>query len=141
MVALLSELAPEIIIQIFKSAQHPRVATSLSETSLKFNAIWKENAGPICSSILPRIIPHFSKAQELVNTQRARNGSDAPGQDKYVLATQRAQALLRNQRLAYLLMDSTEKALNAQGTSLSSSEYVPVYYQAISLFNMTTFRT
>ena len=124
----LSKLMPEIIIQIFKSAENLDTATSLSSTSYKFNAIWKENAGSICSLILPRGVPHLVKAQELIDTQLGDIEENATGQGFYEQVIQRVGLLFQNKRLAHLAMKFDVKKVESGKSRFSSSVYVPAYY-------------
>ena len=70
----ITDLAPELIIQILKSSDNFADATSLSVTSRRMFTIWKMNVDSICEAILPRVIDCFEQARELLTAQERPRG-------------------------------------------------------------------
>ena len=73
---ILSDLAPELIIQILKSADSFADLTSLSSTSRKLFIIWKTNDGAICEVVLARTVPCYEQIQELLTAQERAEGDE-----------------------------------------------------------------
>lgn len=71
---VLTDLAPELFIQILKSSESFADVTSFSSTSRKMFVIWKTNLDAICEAILPRTIDCFEEAQELLAAQERAEG-------------------------------------------------------------------
>lgn len=71
---ILTDLAPELLIQILKSADNFADVTSLSSTSRKIFIIWKTNVDAICEAVLPRIVDCFEQALELLAAQKKVEG-------------------------------------------------------------------
>ncbi|MCJ1454650.1 hypothetical protein MMC28_005003 [Mycoblastus sanguinarius] len=66
----ISELAPELILQIFESLNNYQDITALNATSGKFYSIWQLNAVPISNAVFIRSIDSFDDALELLDAQR-----------------------------------------------------------------------
>ena len=66
----LSNLAPELLIQTFKSAEDFSTVTSLSGTCRHFRDIWKTNTSSICDAVLHRVSLCPKQAIELLNTRQ-----------------------------------------------------------------------
>ena len=62
-----SDLAPELILQIFKSVDGASAITALNATSRKFYKVWRANAASISDAVFSRTIPCFDDAKELSN--------------------------------------------------------------------------
>ena len=73
---ILSDLAPELIIQILKSADSFADLTSLSSTSRNLFIIWKTNDGAICEVVLARTVPCYEQIQELLTAQERAEGDE-----------------------------------------------------------------
>ena len=71
---LLTDLPPELLIQILKSSDNFADVTSLSSTSRKLFIIWKTYMDAICETILPRTVPCFAQACELKDAQEEAEG-------------------------------------------------------------------
>ncbi len=64
-----SRLAPELVLQIFKSLDSHHDTVALSATSRKINTIWQLNASTISKAVIPRSIERYDLAIELVDAQ------------------------------------------------------------------------
>ena len=73
---ILTDLAPELIIQILKSSDSFADLTSLSSASRKLFIIWKTNDDAICEAILARRVPCYEQVQELLAAQKKAEGND-----------------------------------------------------------------
>ena len=73
-----TDLAPELLIQILKSSDSFADVTSLSSTSRKMFIIWKTNIDVICDAILPRTVPCYAQARELMEAQEKVAGNEHP---------------------------------------------------------------
>ena len=71
---VLTDLPPELLIQILKSSDSFADVTSLSSTSRKSFIIWKTNMNAICETILQRNVPCFAQACELKDAQEKDEG-------------------------------------------------------------------
>lgn len=72
----LTDLAPELLIQIFKLSKNFTVATSLSRTSHKLFTVWQLNLEVICQAILPRTVRFYAQARELIDAQERVKGAE-----------------------------------------------------------------
>ena len=61
----LSDLAPEILVQVFKTFDQPRTITAFVSTSCKTYDIWRLNTASISLSVLPRYIKCYDEAAEI----------------------------------------------------------------------------
>lgn len=75
---ILPNVAPELLIQIFKSLNSFADVTSLSSTCRKMSVVWKRNARVICDAILTRTIPCFTQAQDFINAQEKAESDKQP---------------------------------------------------------------
>lgn len=64
---LLSNIPPEVILQIFRYADDFSTANALLRTSSVFHCIWLLNANAIAVSILPRAVRYYAEARVLVH--------------------------------------------------------------------------
>lgn len=74
----LTDLAPELLIQILKSSDSFADVTSLSSTSRKMFIIWETNNDVICDTILARTVPCYAQARELMEAQKKAAGNEHP---------------------------------------------------------------
>ena len=75
----LISLPPEIILNVFKSADDYTTVIALICTASIFYDVWCHNATLITNMVLPRTIEYFENAQKLLNTQdQAMQVSDCP---------------------------------------------------------------
>ena len=72
----MTDLAPELLIQILKSSDSFADVTSLSSTSRKMFIVWKMNLEVICKAILARTVPYYAQARELVDAQEKAQGDE-----------------------------------------------------------------
>jgi len=63
----LSGLAPEQVLQVFKSLDNHHDITALSANPRKFNEVWQLNASTISKAVIPRSIERHDLAIELVD--------------------------------------------------------------------------
>ncbi len=68
-IASLSELAPELLLHLFKSLDSHGTIVSLNSASTKFYRIWRLNTLSISNAVLPRSIACFEEAQTLLKVQ------------------------------------------------------------------------
>ena len=94
----LSNLAPEILLQVFKTFDQPQTITAFASTSGKLCDIWRLNTATISVSVLPRYINSYQDAVEVFWLQTcsfhpylARNGD-------YFTTILRNKLLLENAR-------------------------------------------
>lgn len=73
---ILTDLAPELIIQILKSSDSFADITVLSSTSRKVFIIWKRSVDTICNAVLKRTVPCFAQACELVDAEKKGGGHE-----------------------------------------------------------------
>lgn len=67
---LFARLPLELIASIFTHLGVISDVVHLAQVSQCFNGIWRDNAGSICSSIMPRSITCFQDAEVLLKTQQ-----------------------------------------------------------------------
>lgn len=72
----MSKLAPEIILQIFKSLDSHHTIIAFNLTSSKFYNVWRLNTASISKKVLSRSIESFDYAQELVRVQEHALGEN-----------------------------------------------------------------
>lgn len=74
----LTDLAPELLIQILKSSDSFADVTSLSSTSRKMFIIWETNNDVICDTILARTVLVMHKHGSLWKLRRKRQAMSIP---------------------------------------------------------------
>ncbi len=67
---LLSELPPEMSINIFEGLDSFRDIAALASTSRKFHDIWRSNSSAIWKAVRPCAIPCLKDAEELLKVER-----------------------------------------------------------------------
>ena len=73
---ILTDLAPELIIQVLKSSGSFADLASLSSTSRKLFIIWKTNNGAICEAVLARTLPCYEQVRELLAAQEKAESNE-----------------------------------------------------------------
>lgn len=72
----ITNLAPELILQIYQHLEQSRDITALNSTSQKLYSIWHLNAHSISDVVLPRAIDCYDSALELLEIQERVQGVD-----------------------------------------------------------------
>ena len=138
-------LAPELVIQVFKSTNDFRTVSSLSGTSSRFYKIWRSNIPAISNAVLPGAVEFYDRAQELLNAQEeaARIERETQGPSNPSHTPDASEAAI--QRTTQYLLDSKtvlvglqrfqedECALSVEGESC----FKRAYYRAASLATAT----
>lgn len=143
---ILTDLAPELLIHILKSADNFADVTSLSSISRKMFIVWKTNIDVICNAILERTVPCFAQARELVETQEKAEG-DEHVVFGYQSAIDRVQWMLKEadtaakvfvhfQSDAYVIFSAYDRALVKQKTL--RIDFIKAYYRATTLATLGT---
>lgn len=73
---ILTDLAPELLIQILKSSDNFADVTSLSSSSRKMFIVWEMNIDTICEAVLARTIDCFEQACGLLAAQERAEGEE-----------------------------------------------------------------
>lgn len=139
----LTDLAPELLVQILKSSDCFEDVTSFSSTSRQMFIIWKTNIDTICDAILPRVVPCFAQARELIDAQEKAEG-DEHFIFGYQFAVGRAQWMLKRadvaaKALKYFQNDFPSR--NKEGflmgknslTSADRTDFFQAYYRAMTM--------
>lgn len=144
---ILTDLAPELIIQILKSSDSFADLTSLSGASRKLFIIWKTNDDAICEAILARSVPCYEQVQELLAAQEKAEGDDH-SVFGYQSATDRAKWMLKEAATAARALLYFEKNLRmiwaenrfpveqAVLTSAERTDFVRAYHRATTLVTL-----
>ncbi|KAK3175176.1 hypothetical protein OEA41_002422 [Lepraria neglecta] len=72
----LSDLAPELLLHVYKCLNNIKDIVALARTSHQFNKIWKSNTASISNAVLSRTIECFHDALKLVRVQQNQRKSD-----------------------------------------------------------------
>ncbi|KAL8767542.1 MAG: hypothetical protein Q9194_005948 [Teloschistes cf. exilis] len=67
--APLLTLPPELLCQIFESADDFSVVAALARTNRRLDAIWRSNTISICKAVIPRAISHLPDADRLAEAE------------------------------------------------------------------------
>lgn len=145
----LTDLAPELIIQILKSSDNLADLTSLGSTSRKLFIIWKTNDSAICEAVLTRSVPCYEQIleqlQELSSAQAAVWGVES---DEYSVfgfqsASDRAKRILKEadtaaKALVYLENDIcklwvSNELPDERLTLAERTDFVRAYHRAVTL--------
>ena len=95
----LSDLAPETVLQIFKSISHPGTITALASTSRKFYDIWRPNTARISREVLPRYVFGYDYAMQVYFLQHRRLALHMVTSRDYFTTILRNKILLENARV------------------------------------------
>lgn len=118
----LTDLAPELIIQILKSSDSFADVTSLSGTCRKMFIIWKTNVDTISEVILARTVPCYAEALELIDAQETAEG-DEHSVFGYQSAVDRAKWMLKDADTAARALVYFEKFFRKE---LPNIQLVPI---------------
>ena len=102
--ATLSSLPPEILCQVFQSADDFSVVAALGQTARKFYNTWREHPTSICKAVAPRIFSNLADAELLVDMEEEAEASKQDSCDDRAIF--RAKRLLFNARCASAAYDS-----------------------------------
>lgn len=91
---MLSTLAPELILQIYKSLDDHHSITSLNTTSRHFYQIWRANASSISDVVLQRSMDYYEDVCELVRFHPLRSTDCKGAMDAYQSTLDRNKQLL-----------------------------------------------
>ncbi|KAL2040206.1 hypothetical protein N7G274_007109 [Stereocaulon virgatum] len=94
----LSDLTPEILVQVFKIFDQPRTITAFASTSGKTYNIWRLNTASISSSVLPRYIQCYDDAAGIFWLQTVRFHPYLTSDRDYFTTILRNKLLLENAR-------------------------------------------
>lgn len=143
----LTDLAPELLIQVLKSSDTFADVTSLRGTSRKIFMIWKTNLGAIREAVLPRTIDCFEQARELLAAQE-RVGGERHVVHEHQTAMDRVKWMLKGaDTAARALGYFEEKVIHNQNrfefgvyspkriplTPIESTDFIRAYYRAKTL--------
>ncbi len=129
---ILTDLAPELIIQILKSSDSFADLTSLSSTSRKMFIIWKTNIDGICEAILPRTVPYYAQARELIEAQEKAEG-DEHSVFGYQSAVDRAKWMFEDADTAAKVLDHFEQWVCGKLSWAEQQDFIRAYYRATTL--------
>ena len=140
---LLTDLPPELLIQILKSSDNFSDVTSLSSTSRKLFIIWKTNTDAICETILPRNVPCFAQACGLKDAQEKHQG-DLRSVFSYQSTSDRVRWLMNGAAIAAQALRYFEKTLvrlyrknrplAENGLTLEEqTDFIRSFYRAVTL--------
>ncbi|KAF2251490.1 hypothetical protein BU26DRAFT_603900 [Trematosphaeria pertusa] len=96
--SLFSALPPELICQVFESADDFSVVAALAQTARIFYHTWRENPTSICRAVAPRVFSNLTDAEQLLDMQEeaeAVSQSQGGREQKSII---RAKRLLSNAR-------------------------------------------
>jgi hypothetical protein len=116
----LSTLPPEIILNVFKSADDFSDVAALARTAHIFNNVWKQNPNSICKAVLPRAITNLPAAEKLLEAQEKAGGVSSMQDDEKADggdSTQDASCLKSINRAKLLLS-------NARWASAAASHWI-----------------
>ena len=145
---ILTELAPELIIQILKSSDRFADLISLSSTSRKMFIIWKMNIDGICEAVVARCVPGYAQAKEVIEAQEKTEGDEHSGFG-YKSAVDRAKWIFKDADIAakalhyfeQWLFDSwTNRRLSVKKAKLTLTEqkhFIRAYYRATILATLS----
>lgn len=107
-VIMLSTLAPELILHIYKSLDDHHSITSLNTTSSQLYQVWRANAPGISDAVLQRSIDCYDDACELVRVQQ--QGSIGPQRVKnaYRMALDKNEQILSNHAVITLAREHSQ---------------------------------
>lgn len=94
----LGTLPPEMILNIFKSADNFSDIAALAQTAHVFNDVWKQNPNSICEAVIPRAITNLPAAEDLRELQEEFEGGGSSQDGSYSTSVTRARRLLSNAR-------------------------------------------
>ena len=137
---ILTDLAPELLIQILKSADSFADVTSLSSTSRKMFILWKTNVDAICEAILPRLVDCFEQALEFLAAKEKVEG-DKHAFFGHMTAVDRAEWMLRwadtaAKALVYFEENVIQNAHNEHLFRMTASDrvdFLRAYYRTATL--------
>lgn len=141
---ILTDLAPELIIQIFKSSDSFADLTSLSSVSRKLFIIWKTNDNAICEAVLPRAVPCYEQIQELL-AARERAERDEHFIFGFQSALDRAKWILKETDTAAKALDCFQKKIcklwagnwfpveQAVLTPAERTDFIRAFYRSMTL--------
>ncbi len=144
---ILTDLAPELLIQILKSSHCFADVTSLASTSRKMFIVWKMNHEVICEAILALTVPCYTQALELINAQEIAEG-DEHSVFGYQSAIDRAQWILKEADTAFdalvyfkdhvfcTIVDRAPPHEQATLTRAEEYNFVQAYYRANTLVTL-----
>ena len=137
---ILTDLAPELLIQILKLTDSFADVTSLSSISRKMLIIWKTNVDAICAAILPRTVDCFEQALEFLAAQEKVQG-DEHALFGHMTAVDRAERMLKwrdtaAKALVYFEEDAIQNAHIGPLFRMTPSDrvdFLRAYYGAATL--------
>ena len=129
---ILTDLAPELIIQILKSSDSFADLTSISSTSRKMFLIWKMNIDSICEAVLARTVPCYAQARELIEAQEKAEG-DEYSVIGYQSAIDRAKWMFKDADIAAYAVDVFQEMIFRKMTRADQKDFIRAYYRATTL--------
>lgn len=147
----LTDLAPELIIQILKSSDDFADLTSLGSASRKLFIIWKTNDNAICETVLARSVPCYKQIQEqlqvLLDVQATRGPAESEEYSGFGFrsASDRAKRIVREADTAAKALVYFEDSIcklwvaikfpveRALLTSAERTDFVRAYHRAVTL--------
>ena len=100
MPASFSTLPPELICQVFESADDFTVVSALAQTARIFYRVWRENPTSICQAVAPRIFSNLPDAERLLDIQEEAEAVSLSQDNREQKSINRAKRLLFNARCA-----------------------------------------
>lgn len=134
----LTDLAPELIIQILKSSDSFADVTSLSGTCRKMFIIWKTNVDTISEAILARTVPCYAEALELIDAQETAEG-DEHSVFGYQSAVDRAKWMLKDADTAARALVYFEKFFRKELPSIQLVSIPSIRPRRLTLAERTDF--
>lgn len=98
--SLFSTLPPELICQVFESADNFSEVTALAQTARIFYYTWRENATSICKAVAPRVLWNLTTAERLLDMQEEAEAASQSQEGREEKSYIRAKRLLFNARCA-----------------------------------------
>ena len=104
----LSELLPEVLLQVYKSLDNIEDITRLNRTSSQFYGVWRENVTSISNAVLSNVLDDFDDARILSNIQEFSTDREIP--DTYQEQLRRNRAVLSNDKEVRSFCTDRERA-------------------------------
>ena len=100
MPASFSTLPPELICQVFESADDFTVVSALAQIARIFFLVWRENPTSISQAVAPRIFSNLHDAERLLDMQKEAEAVNLSEDNHKQKSINRAKRLLFNARCA-----------------------------------------